>query len=66
LKTSTGGNGADSFLGNALANVFEGGLGNDTLNGGAGTDRASYANATGAITVDLVAGTSSGRQAMTA
>ena len=31
--------------------TLEGGLGNDTLNGGAGTDTASYAHASGAVTV---------------
>jgi Ca2+-binding RTX toxin-like protein len=40
--------------------TLEGGLGNDTLNGGGGVDTASYANASGAITVNLFSGTSSG------
>ena len=49
--TITGGEGNDSL---------QGGLGNDSLIGGAGTDWASYASATGAVTVNLGAGTSSG------
>ena len=36
--------------------TLEGGLGNDVLNGGGGTDTASYANASGAVTVTLSAG----------
>jgi Ca2+-binding RTX toxin-like protein len=53
----------------ALANVLDGGLGNDTLDGGAGndtldgdagTDLVSYGSATGGVTVNLGAGTSSG------
>jgi len=40
--------------------TLEGGLGNDTLNGGGGTDTASYANASGSVTVDLTAGTATG------
>ena len=42
--------------------TLEGGLGNDLLDGGAGNDTASYANASGAVTVTLTAtgGSSSG------
>jgi hypothetical protein len=58
-------------LGDSFANVLDGGIGNDTLDGGSGaandtliggadTDLASYANAGGSVTVDLAAGTSSG------
>jgi Ca2+-binding RTX toxin-like protein len=69
IENVLGGNGDDSILGDSLANVLEGGLGNDTLDGGAGndtliggagTDWASYASATGAVTVNLGAGMSSG------
>ncbi|MCA3415144.1 MAG: Hint domain-containing protein, partial [Roseomonas sp.] len=64
-----GGNGADSLLGNSSNNSLIGGLGNDTLvgglgndylDGGAGSNWASYANAGGAVTVNLGAGSSSG------
>jgi Ca2+-binding RTX toxin-like protein len=40
--------------------TLEGGLGNDVINGGGGTDTASYANAAGAVTVNLFAGTATG------
>jgi len=42
--------------------LLEGGLGNDTIDGGGGTDTASYAHASGAVTVTLAAsgGSSSG------
>ena len=42
--------------------TLEGGLGNDFLDGGAGIDTASYANASGSVTVSLgtVVGTSQG------
>ncbi|AHE52672.1 beta strand repeat-containing protein [Sphingomonas sanxanigenens] len=52
----------DVLTGNAFGNLLAGGLGNDVLNGGLGNDRldgsdgvdtASYANATGAIRVNL-------------
>jgi Ca2+-binding RTX toxin-like protein len=69
IEIVLGGNFADSILGDSLANVLEGGLGNDTLYGGAGndtliggagTDLAIYGSATGGVTVNLGAGTSSG------
>ena len=42
--------------------LLEGGIGNDTIDGGGGTDTASYAHASGAVTVTLTAtgGSSSG------
>ncbi|QNM95693.1 calcium-binding protein [Chitinimonas koreensis] len=48
-----GGSGNDALAGNALDNRLEGGLGNDTLLGGAGSDTASYASSTAAVTVTL-------------
>jgi Ca2+-binding RTX toxin-like protein len=60
---------ADTITGDANANVLNGGngndtldgrLGNDTLIGGAGIDTASYANAGGAVSVNLTLGTASG------
>jgi len=50
----------DTLAGDANANVLTGGLGDDALDGGAGVDTASYAGASGAVTVDLAAGTASG------
>jgi Ca2+-binding RTX toxin-like protein len=58
-----GGNGADSLIGSNASSDgdrLNGGSGNDTLNGGDGRDWADYGDATGAVTIDLVAGTSSG------
>jgi Ca2+-binding RTX toxin-like protein len=58
----------DSLRGNALANHLQGGDnmdtlygngGNDFLDGGDGKDRANYASASAAVTVDLSAGTAS-------
>ena len=43
----------DTLTGNADANVIEGGLGNDTMIGGAGDDTASYASAAAGVTVSL-------------
>jgi len=43
----------DTLIGNADANVIEGGLGNDRLVGGAGNDTASYASATSGVAVSL-------------
>ena len=40
--------------------TLEGGLGDDLINGGVGSDTASYANASGAVIVDLGGGTASG------
>ncbi|MCX7368186.1 MAG: calcium-binding protein, partial [Alphaproteobacteria bacterium] len=68
-----GGNDADSLHGDSQANLLDGGLGSDTLDGGLGHDTiiggrgdgadwAIYASATGAVTVDLAAGTSSGAE----
>ena len=60
--------GNDSLLGGEGRDTLDGGLGNDTLDGGTITDTlnlddlniASYASATGAVVVNLDAGTSSG------
>ena len=56
----TGGSGSDVAVGGNLNDTFTGGDGNDTLIGGAGIDRAIYTDATGPITVDMLAGTVSG------
>ena len=61
-----GSNGNDSILGSAagILEIFEGGAGNDTMDGGTvsanGSNRVSYASATGAVTVDLQTGTATG------
>ena len=46
----------DTLIGDSNANVFNGGKGNDTLNGGLGADCASYTDSTGPILVDLANG----------
>jgi Ca2+-binding RTX toxin-like protein len=43
----------DTLTGNAGDNALQGGDGDDTLDGGDGTDRASYDQATAAVTVSL-------------
>ncbi|MEO0032096.1 MAG: hypothetical protein RIS94_1854 [Pseudomonadota bacterium] len=55
-----GGSGNDSLDGGAGADVLDGGSGNDVLVGGLGTDTADYAAETGAMVVDLAAGTATG------
>jgi Ca2+-binding RTX toxin-like protein len=52
--TLTGDGGANELRGLAGDDTLEGGPGNDTLDGGAGSDTASYANATGGVTVSLL------------
>jgi len=45
--------GNDVLTGGGDNELFDGGGGNDKINGGAGSDTASYADAIGAVTVDL-------------
>ncbi|HZO47511.1 MAG TPA: hypothetical protein VFB68_16560 [Xanthobacteraceae bacterium] len=52
--------GDDTLNGLGGNDVLNGGNGNDFLDGGLGRDRATYAAATGAITVNLAAGTVTG------
>lgn len=47
----------DALTGNALANVIEGGLGNDSINGAAGIDTASYQTAPSRVVVNLALAT---------
>ena len=57
-----GGKGEDTLLGGENdEDIFTGGLGNDFLDGGKfGSDTASYSDATGAVTVNLLTGTATG------
>ena len=55
-----GGAGNDTLDGRAGDDTLLGSGGNDSLAGGAGTDMASYATATGSVTVDLGVGSSAG------
>jgi Ca2+-binding RTX toxin-like protein len=59
-NTIEGRGGNDRLLGGDGADTLLGGAGDDTLDGQAGTDRASFADATRAITADLAAGTATG------
>ena len=51
---------ADSLTGGAGDDCLVGGAGDDTLDGGDDSDTASYADATGAVTVDLSTNTATG------
>lgn len=48
----------DTLTGTSGNNVIEGGAGNDTINGQGGTDTLTYANAAGAISLNLATATS--------
>lgn len=50
----------DTLNGSGLSDVIVGGLGNDSLNGGGGNDLVSYADATGAVTVNLLTARATG------
>lgn len=60
IENATGGSGNDVLIGNAAGNVLTGNAGNDALIGRDGIDTVSYINASGAVRVDLAAGTASG------
>jgi Ca2+-binding RTX toxin-like protein len=51
---------SDVLKGNAATNLFRPGLGNDTVDGGAGQDVVMYEDATSAVTINLKLGTASG------
>jgi Ca2+-binding RTX toxin-like protein len=51
--TLTGNSAVNSIAGGAGNDTIKGGAGNDTVDGGTGLDTASYANASGAVTVTL-------------
>lgn len=65
IENVSGSSHHDTLIGDAHGNVLDGGAGNDlleggrgddTLIGGAGHDTASYANASGGVSVDLTTG----------
>lgn len=69
IENAIGGSGNDLITGNEVANVLTGGAGDDTfyssaggdtLNGGIGTDTVNYSDQTGALTIDLVSGRTTG------
>jgi len=51
--TLFGGSGVDTLHGGSGDDFFDGGSGKDALDGGSGYDTASYANATGAVRIDI-------------
>ncbi|MGR3375002.1 MAG: M10 family metallopeptidase C-terminal domain-containing protein [Pseudooceanicola nanhaiensis] len=55
-----GSDGNDTLIGRDGNDILTGNAGNDVINGGAGVDRATYVYATGAVSVDLGAGTAAG------
>jgi Ca2+-binding RTX toxin-like protein len=55
-----GSNNDDRLVGSASANFLEGERGNDTIDGGAGQDIASYSNATGGVMASLASNTATG------
>ncbi|WP_262689391.1 hypothetical protein [Kordiimonas aestuarii] len=61
--TLIGSAGENRLIGGDGHDLFEGGAGADLLHGGAGFDRASYGSSTGAVSVDLGAGTGTGGDA---
>lgn len=54
IETGVGGAGNDTLTGGDIDNILIGGPGNDTLNGGLGRDTASYAGASGTVSVSLL------------
>jgi RHS repeat-associated protein len=61
VDTLYGGTGNDNLYGGNGNDTLDGGDGDDALDGGAGTaDIASYASASGAVTINLAAGTATG------
>jgi trimeric autotransporter adhesin len=61
-NTLSGLGGHDKLFGGEGNDILIGGLGNDELDGEGGNDTASYANATGSVTVNLLTGSSSGAE----
>ncbi len=62
IENVIGGAGDDTLTGNNLDNTFEGGFGNDILNGGGGIDTAIFTTALSPLTIDLTAGTAIGSE----
>lgn len=54
---------ADVLVGDSTANIFIGGAGADTIDGNAGSDGAWYLSSTGAVQINLLAGTAVGGDA---
>lgn len=52
IENATGGEGHDKLIGNDLANVLDGGQGNDTLEGGTGSDTYKFSGKFGKDSID--------------
>jgi len=63
IEQIIGGRGNDNILGNSEATFFYGGVGADTIDGGAGIDTAGYQHSEQAVTIDLSGGVFSGGEA---
>lgn len=59
-NTLIGGNGNDVLNGGDGDDILRGGAGNDTINGGAGYDLLDLSDATGAVSINMAAGTLTG------
>ncbi len=57
IENLTGSAGNDTLIGDSTANLIEGLAGDDSLDGGAGIDRLSYASAASGVTVSLAIST---------
>lgn len=56
IERASSGDGDDVLIGNDADNILSGGGGRDSLDGGAGVDTASYAEASGGVSVRLARG----------
>jgi len=56
IELAVGGSGSDRIIGNQVANILRGGLGNDAIDGGGGTDSAAFSGARSAYTFTALAG----------
>lgn len=56
IEGVAGSNGNDTLIGSDINNYFQGGAGNDTIDGGEGLDNASYQNSTGPVNANLATG----------
>lgn len=63
FENVTGSDFNDILVGTSYSNIFSGGAGSDTIDGGAGTDGAWYLSSSGAVQIDLLAGTTAGGDA---
>ncbi|MCA3415336.1 MAG: hypothetical protein INF84_12125 [Roseomonas sp.] len=61
IENARGGSGNDTLLGNVFSEAFRGLAGNDSIDGGLGSDRIEYfdPSATSGVSVNLVTGTAS-------